>query len=157
VGGSKGAFVPVPDFDRTIETYNRSLALGFRSNIPAASIDTVLTAYVEHGLPAYMWDFGPEGFKLVRGRWQPLPDGTPVTYTWFGGPAGGVICMMRQVDAFNPPPGAREEHHDLLFYKGSGPLLVMSITAWCIVHISTRKTRTVNREHAYAARIHCRR
>jgi hypothetical protein len=41
--------------------------------------------------------------------------------------------------------------------NGSCPILVMSITAWCIVHISARKAHTVNREHAYAARIHCRR
>jgi hypothetical protein len=33
--------------------------------------------------------------------------------------------------------------------------LVMSRTAWCIVHISTRETHAVNREHAYAAGIHC--
>ncbi len=71
-------------------------------------------------MPAYMWDFGPEGFKLVGGRWQSLPDGTPVTYTWFHSVKGGVICMMRETDAFNPPPGAREEYHHLLFYQYRG-------------------------------------
>jgi hypothetical protein len=114
------AFVPIPDFDRTIETYEHSLAAGFRSNVPSASIEAMLTAYVERAMPAYMWDFGPEGFKLVGGRWQPLRDGTPVTYTWFRGPAGGVICMMREIDAFNLPPGVWEQHDDLFFYKYRG-------------------------------------
>jgi Negative regulator of sigma F len=96
--------VVIPDFDLTIYSYQRSLT-GFRPNVPSASIESVLADYVEHGMPAYMWDFGPEGFRLVGGRWQPLTDGTPVTYTWFHGRTGGVICMMRQTEAFNPPPG----------------------------------------------------
>jgi hypothetical protein len=109
----------IPDFDLTIDSYQRSVT-GFRPNVPSASIDSVLAAYVEHGVPAYMWDFGPQGFKLVGGRWQPLSDGTPVTYTWFQGSTGGVICMMRQTDAFNPPPGVREVHQGILFYRYRG-------------------------------------
>jgi len=118
--GARGALLlPIPDFDLTIDGYQRSLA-GFRSNVPSASIDTALTTYIERGMPAYMWDFGPGGFKFVGGRWQPLADGTPVTYTWFRGAKGGVICMMRQVDGFNPPPAPHEEHHNLLFYRYRG-------------------------------------
>jgi negative regulator of sigma F NrsF-like protein len=120
VQGVRHAFVPIPDFDLTIDNYERSLAAGFRSNVPSASIDAMLTAYVEHGMPAYMWDFGPEGFTLVGGRWQPLADGTPVTYTWFRGATGGVLCMIRETDTFNPPPGARKEYHNLLFYRYRG-------------------------------------
>ena len=116
----RNASAPVSDFDLTIEAYEQSLARGFRSNVPSASLDTMLTAYVEHGMPAYMWDFGPEGFKLGGGRWQPLPDGTPVTYTWFRSAKGALICMMKQTDVFNPPPGAHEQHHDLLFYRYRG-------------------------------------
>ena len=118
--GGRHPFVPIRDFDLTIDNYERSLAGGFRSNVPSPSIDSMLTAYVEHGMPAYMWDFGPEGFKLVGGRWEPLPDGTPVTYTWFRGAEGGVICMIRQVEEFNPPSAAHEEHHRLLFYRYRG-------------------------------------
>jgi hypothetical protein len=109
----------IPDFDLTIDSYQGSVT-GFRPNVPSASIDSVLAAYVEHGMPAYMWDFGPQGFKLVGGRWQPLSDGTPVTFTWFHGSTGGVICMMRQTDAFNPPPGAREVHQGMLYYRYRG-------------------------------------
>jgi hypothetical protein len=106
----------VPDFDLAIESYQHALA-DFRPNVPSASMETMLTAYVEHGMPAYMWDFGPEGFTLVGGRWAPLPDGTPATYTWFRGRKGGIMCMFRQTDAFNPPPLARDERHHLLFYR----------------------------------------
>jgi hypothetical protein len=56
----------------------------------------------------------------VGGRWEPLADGTPVTYTWFRGAKGGVICMIKQVDAFNPPSAVHEEHNSLLFYKYRG-------------------------------------
>jgi len=106
----------IPDFDLAIEGYKQAL-VDFRPNVPSSSIETVLTAYLEHGMPAYMWDFGPEGFTLVGGRWDPLSDGTPVTYTWFRGTKGGVMCIFRQTDAFNPPLLAHDEHHRLLFYR----------------------------------------
>jgi hypothetical protein len=113
------SFAPISNFDLAIENYERSLS-GFRSNIPSNSIDTMLTAYIADGMPAYMWDFGPEGFKLVGGRWEPLPDGTPATYTWFHGAKGGVMCMIRQVDEFKPPARPHQEHNRLLFYKYHG-------------------------------------
>jgi len=117
--GTSENFAPIPDFDLAIENYEQSLR-GFRPNVPSSSIEAVLTAYVEHGMPAYMWDFSPEGFKLVGGRWEHLPDGTPVTYTWFRGAKRGVICMFRQTDGFNPPSTIHEEHHHLLFYRYRG-------------------------------------
>ena len=87
---------PIPDFDRAIENYQESVT-NFHPNVPSNSIETVLTAYIEDGMPSYMWDFGPQGFKLVGGRFEHLADGTPVTYTWFRGPKTGVMCMFRQV------------------------------------------------------------
>jgi hypothetical protein len=116
---TRASFAPVPDFDLAIDNYQRALS-GFRPNVPSGSIETVLTAYVEHGMPAYMWDFDAEGFKLVGGRWQPLADGTPVTYTWFRGSNGGVMCLFRQTDGFNPPSTGHEELHHLLFYRYRG-------------------------------------
>ncbi|MBV8360017.1 MAG: DUF1109 family protein [Deltaproteobacteria bacterium] len=113
---SRQQIARIPDFDLAIDSYERAL-VDFRPNVPSTSMETMLTAYVEHGMPAYMWDFGPEGFTLVGGRWDPLPDGTPVTYTWFRGTKGGVMCIFRQIDAFNPPPLAHDEHHHLLFYR----------------------------------------
>jgi len=109
-------FARIPDFDLAIDGYEQAL-VDFRPNVPSTSMETMLTAYVEHGMPAYMWDFGPEGFTLVGGRWEPLSDGTPVTYTWFRGAKGGVMCLFKQIDAFNPPSLSHDEHHHLLFYR----------------------------------------
>ena len=55
----------IPDFDLALESYERAL-VDFRPNVPSTSMETMLTAYIEHGMPAYMWDFGPEGYTLVR-------------------------------------------------------------------------------------------
>jgi hypothetical protein len=114
-----GLFLHISDFDLAIDNYQQALN-GFRPNVPSASMEMMLTAYVEHGMPAYMWDFGPQGFKLVGGRWSPLPDGTAVTYTWFRGEKGGVMCVFKQIDAFNPPPIGHDEYHHLLFYRYRG-------------------------------------
>ena len=111
--------IRIPDFDLAIHQYQQSLA-GFHPNVPSGTVQAVLTAYVEHGMPAYMWDFGPEGFKLAGGRLEYLPGGVPVTYTWFVGPKGGVMCMFRQIDGFKPPSIRHEERDHLLFYSYRG-------------------------------------
>jgi len=108
-----------PDFDLAIENYQQSLT-DFRPNVPSTSLETVLTAYIEHGMPAYMWDFGPQGFKLQGGRFERLADGSPVTYTWFRGPKAGVMCMFRQVSGFAAPAANHSEAHHLLFYRYHG-------------------------------------
>ncbi len=114
-----GADGQVPDFDLAIENYQQSLT-DFRPNVPSTSVETVLTAYIEDGMPPYMWDFGPQGYKLQGGRFERLPDGSPVTYTWFRGPKAGVMCMFRQVSGFVVPAGKHAEVHHLLFYRYSG-------------------------------------
>jgi hypothetical protein len=114
-----GADGLVPDFDLAIENYHHSLT-DFRPNVPSTSLQTVLTAYIEHGMPSYMWDFGPQGFKLQGGRFEHLADGTPVTYTWFRGPKAGVMCMLRQVSGFSAPGANHSEIHHLLFYRYRG-------------------------------------
>lgn len=115
IGGNE----PVHDFDLAIENYQQSLA-NFRPNVPSNSVGTVLTAYIERGMPSYMWDFGPQGFKLVGGRFERLPDGTPVTYTWFRGTSAGVMCMFKQVSGFQPPAADHLERDHMLFYRYRG-------------------------------------
>jgi hypothetical protein len=109
----------VPDFDLAIENYQQSLT-DFRPNVPSTSLETVLTAYIERGMPPYMWDFGPQGFKLQGGRFERLADGSPVTYTWFRGPKAGVMCMFRQVSGFEAPAANHSEVHHLFFYRYRG-------------------------------------
>jgi hypothetical protein len=116
---SSDNFAPVRNFDLAIESYEQSLT-SFRSNVPSGSIDTVLAAYIEHGMPSYMWDFGPEGFTLVGGRMDQLPDGTPVSYTWFRKQKTGVMCMVRATVGFNPPALAHDRRKDMLFYRYRG-------------------------------------
>jgi hypothetical protein len=111
-----GANQPVPDFDLAIDNYQQSLA-NFHPNVPSNSIEKVLTAYIDRGMPSYLWDFGPQGFKLVGGRFEHLPDGTPVTYTWFRGTNAGVMCMFRQVSGFVAPRALHIERDHLLFYR----------------------------------------
>jgi hypothetical protein len=116
---SHQSFLAIPDFDLAVDGYERAVS-SFRPNVPSSSIETVLTAYVEHGMPAYMWDFGPAGFKLIGGRLQTLADGAPVTYTWFRGADAGVMCILRPTGSFEPPPYQHEQHHHLLFYRYRG-------------------------------------
>ena len=117
--GGRENVASIPDFDLAIASYEKSLA-NFSPNVPSSSVDTVLTAYIENGMPPYMWDFGPAGFRLVGGRFDRLSDGTPVTYTWFRGRKGGVMCMLRPTNEFNPPSAAHEEDSHLLFYSYRG-------------------------------------
>lgn len=114
-----GVSPQVPDFDLAIASYQQSLT-NFRANVPSSSIETVLTAYIEDGMPSYMWDFGPQGFSFVGGRFEHLPDGTPVTYTWFRGTKAGVMCMFKQVSGFHAPPAVHIERDHLLFYRYRG-------------------------------------
>lgn len=114
-----GADRPVPNFDLAIANYQQSLT-NFHPNVPSGSLETVLTAYIERGMPSYMWDFGPQGFKLVGGRFEHLADGTPVTYTWFRAPKAGVMCMFRQTSGFEAPDTTHAERGHLLFYRYRG-------------------------------------
>jgi Negative regulator of sigma F len=111
-----GGNLQVPDFDLAIASYQQSVT-NFRPNVPSNSLETLLTAYIDRGMPSYMWDFGPQGFKLVGGRFENLADGTPVTYTLFRGPKAGVMCMFRQTNGFQIPVGNHIERNHLLFYR----------------------------------------
>jgi hypothetical protein len=110
---------PVPAFDLAIAEYKQSLT-NFKSNVPSGSPDSVVSAYIAIGMPPYLWDFKPDGYKLVGGRIDHMPDGTPVIYTLYRGYVGALMCMFKQTHKFNPPPGVYEEHHHYLFYKYKG-------------------------------------
>jgi hypothetical protein len=45
-----------------IESYRHALA-DFRPNVPSASMETMLTAYVERGMPAYCGTSAPRGSR----------------------------------------------------------------------------------------------
>jgi hypothetical protein len=109
----------IPDFDLAIASYERAVE-DFTPNVPSRDVETMLTAYVENGMPSYMWDFTRQGFKFAGGRFEHLPDGAAVTYTWFRGTKGGVMCMFRQTDGFKAPSAAHQEHQRMFFYRYRG-------------------------------------
>jgi hypothetical protein len=116
LGSARKSLSPIPDFDLAIEKYERSVKT-FSPNVPSRDIAATVTAYVENGMPSYMWDFSREGFKFGGGRFERLPDGTPVTYTWFRGARKGVMCMFKQTDVFKAPPLIHDERRHMLFYQ----------------------------------------
>jgi hypothetical protein len=116
---------PVPVFDFAIESYERALTT-FNPNVPSDSLVTVLTAYIEDGMPPYLWDFGPVGYKLVGGRFEHLPDRRPVTYTLYSGNQGLIMCMFTVTDTIIPPPGTYREHRYYRFYRYKGYSICLS-------------------------------
>jgi hypothetical protein len=71
-------------------------------------------------MPAYMWDFGPSGYKLVGGRLERMSDGALITYTLFQGQGRGIMCIFKETDVFIAPPNAYKELRHLLFYRYKG-------------------------------------
>ncbi|HTY56275.1 MAG TPA: NrsF family protein [Candidatus Binataceae bacterium] len=117
--GQREIALAIPDFDLAIDGYGQSL-VSFQSNVPTESLASVMKAYIEHGMPAYMWDFGPDGYKMVGGRVDTLADGSPITYTLYRGNAGAIFCVIRATDAFKPPAGVFAEHRHYFFYTYKG-------------------------------------
>jgi len=119
LSNARNTAAPIPDFDLAIASYERAVA-DFRPNVPSRDVATMLTAYVEHGMPSYMWDFSRQGFKFIGGRFEHLPDGAAVTYTWFRGTRNGVMCLLRQTDGFKAPSAVHEERQHMFFYQYRG-------------------------------------
>ncbi len=119
VGTTRRSLAPASELDLAVDGYQRALT-EFVPNVPSNSVAEVLTAYVEHGMPSYMWDFGPDGFKLVGGRLDHLPDGTPVSFTLFRKQQSGVMCIFRPISGFVAPRKAHDERNGMLFYRYRG-------------------------------------
>jgi Negative regulator of sigma F len=119
LGSARKNSTPIPDFDLAIQRYKQAIA-DFHPNVPSQDIAAMLTAYVEKGMPSYMWDFSRQGFKFAGGRFEHLSDGTPATFTWFPGNENGVMCMLRRADGFRPPSAIHEERQRMLFYQYRG-------------------------------------
>jgi hypothetical protein len=109
----------VPDFDLAIASYDRALTK-FKPNVPSDSPAVLMKAYIEHGMPAYMWDFGRDGYRIAGGRFDPKPDGTPVTFTLYRGKRSDIMCMFRGIEGFNPPASAYQERRGYFFYSYRG-------------------------------------
>jgi hypothetical protein len=109
----------VPAFDMAIDSYAHFVE-HFEPNVPSASYASISDAYMDHKMPGFLWNFQPSGYKLVGGRVDRLPDGSPVTYTFYRGGEHAILCIFAKSHGLEPPPGAVQAmgNHTYYNYKG---------------------------------------
>jgi len=109
----------VPEFDVAIAHYEK-FTHHFDPNVPSETYGAVASAYVDAHMPGYMWNFNGSGLTLIGGRLDKLPDGRPVTYTFYKGDTGSILCTRYKIYDLNPPPGAVHmmEGHQFYSYYG---------------------------------------
>ena len=111
--------VAIPPFDSAISNYNHFVA-HFEPNVQSDSPADISDAYMDHKLPGFLWNFQHSGYKLVGGRVDSLPDGSPVAHTFYRGKTGAILCTFTKSHGLRPPDGEMQEmngHHCYL-YKG---------------------------------------
>lgn len=110
------AHTGVADFDYAIAKYD-AFTRGFHPNVPSSSFAEVGEAYSDAHMPGFIWDFHRSGIDLRGGRLDKLPDGRKVTYTFYAGRGGSILCMRFRVPNLVPPPGAAQVMADHYFYR----------------------------------------
>jgi hypothetical protein len=101
-GGSTPAHA-IPPFDVAIDNYSQ-FAEHFEPNIKSNSPADISDAYMVHKLPGFLWNFQPSGYRLIGGRVDHLPDGRPVSFTFYRGDNGTILCTFMEAPRFDPPP-----------------------------------------------------
>ncbi|HYL57242.1 MAG TPA: anti-sigma factor [Candidatus Acidoferrales bacterium] len=109
----------IPAFDVAIENYEHFVD-HFEPNVPSDSPANISDAYMDHKLPGFLWNFQPSGYKLIGGRLDHLADGTPVSYTFYRGESGTILCVYMKSHGLEPPQGATRElgGHSYYVYRG---------------------------------------
>ena len=95
----------IPPFDVAIDNYKQFVD-HFEPNIKSTAPADISDAYMEHELPGFVWNFQHVGYKLVGGRVDHLPDGTPVAYTFYRSDNGTILCTYMKSHGLQVPPGA---------------------------------------------------
>jgi hypothetical protein len=136
------AFSP---FDVAIDNY-KQFADHFEPNIKSTAPADISDAYMEQKLPGFVWNFQRVGYKLVGGWVDHLSDGTPVSYTFYRGRSGTILCTYMKSHGVQPPPGESEqpdepnyavEHH---YYNYKGYNVCLSYPrSGCICILVTRR------------------
>jgi hypothetical protein len=109
----------VPEFDVAaayLDKFNEQWA----PNVPSNSYGAVSYAYVCAHMPGFIWNFNGSGLTLMGGRLDKLPDGRPVTFTYYKGEHRSLLCTRYKVSDFSAPPGAVQEMDGHLFYRYQG-------------------------------------
>jgi hypothetical protein len=136
------AFSP---FDVAIDNY-KQFADHFEPNIKSTAPADISDAFMERKLPGFVWNFQRVGYKLVGGRVDRLSDGTPVSYTFYRGQSGTILCTYMKSHGLQPPPGEAPqpdepgytiEHH---YYNYKGYNVCLSYPrSGCICILVTRR------------------
>jgi len=130
-GGNPPQAHAIASFDAAINNYEQ-FAAHFEPNIKSSAPADISDAYMGHQLPGFLWNFQHRGYNLIGGRVDRLPDGTPVSYTFYRGDAGTILCTYMKSHGLRPPPGESPvvdeptysgEHH---YYQYKGYSICLS-------------------------------
>ena len=95
-------------FDIAIDHYAQFVE-HFEPNVKSDSPADISDAYMDHQLPGFLWNFQQSGYKLIGGRLDRLPDGSPVAYTFYRGDTGTILCTYMKSHGLQPPDGEIQE------------------------------------------------
>ena len=117
-GGGNGptSAYAVPPFDMAINNYAQFVQ-HFEPNIKSTAPGDISDAYMEHQLPGFVWNFQHVGYKLMGARVDRMPDDTPISYTFYRGDNGTILCTYMKSHGLQPPPG-ETRHQDESGYSG---------------------------------------
>jgi hypothetical protein len=115
----------VAPFDVAINNYAQFVE-HFEPNIKSSSPADLSDAYLDHQLPGYLWNFQPSGYKLIGGRLDRLSDGSPVSYTFYRGDTGTILCIYMQSHGLQPPEGESQEINGHHYYEYKGYRICLS-------------------------------
>jgi Putative zinc-finger len=118
-GGSPPPAHAIAPFEIATQNYEHFVRR-FEPNIKSTSPADISGAYMDHQLPGFLWNFEPSGYKLVGGRLDRLRDGSPVSYTFYRGETGTILCTYMKSHGLQPPEGEIQEvgSHHYYQYKG---------------------------------------
>ena len=109
----------IPEFD-VATAYFDKFNNHFAPNVPSGSFGAISFAYLDAHMPGYIWNFNGSGLTLMGGRLDKLPDGRPVTFTFYKGERHSLLCVRYKVADFVPPAGAVRDMGGHLFYRYAG-------------------------------------
>ena len=138
-GGATPAHA-IPPFDVAINNYSQ-FAEHFEPNIKSNSPADISDAYMVHKLPGFLWNFQPSGYRLVGGRVDHLPNGRPVSFTFYRGANGTILCTFMEARGFEPPPGVMRVMGNHNYYDYHGYRICLSYPHGDFICIlTTRRT-----------------
>lgn len=112
-------------FDTAISRYE-SFEKSFDPNVPSMSAGDISAAYLTHRMPGYLWNFQPAGYQIVGGRIEPLPNGTLVTYTFYRGAAGAILCTFMHASAVYLPQMSLDDTQTHRYFSYHGYTICLS-------------------------------